>query len=675
MIIDSKGGEFGYELFSTLPYAYHKHLKGELTETISGVDTACFYYFSPKHTERYETRQFAVVDHPNFNIHTTKLSPDITFPDLKQFGIQKNGKPYFIIANKYTTEWGGNPVNFLSLEVLEWLFKLLKPYYEIVYDRALPTDCPEDENKTLSFNDKALLDKYKIKTVNDFKGDSYNKRKLKAYASADRFICINGGNSHLAAYMGGTQILYSAVMKNGDGEFNWMNCISGQQLIRVRNYYDLQREILYFLFNDLLKRGINFKYSRYGDGEFMLIENKLSGISKNDKIPYKADMGKELKKCFDEADYFVGVQPVTHRPKEFRDELSAVIYHEASMESRFKDFMQAIKGKNITYIAPARNLPILETLKKWAKSIEFIECSQQEAWEQREYLLKQAQGTKNDIILLSCAMAAKWVIHYLKDKTAIDMGSVFDTYCGIQNRGYQKDVKRKWNLEPIIVNMATHPEREYYMKQAVYSLLSNNTKPDVINICLNNYKEVPSYLKHPLINAFIPEEDQKAKGKFYSWKKSNGFYLLADDDICYPKDYIGYITHQIEKHKRKAVVGFHATTYPEYVEHYVRGVKRRTHFFDASEFYFCNMLGTGTMAFHTDTVPFTEFKQPNMLDPQMAVHLQKNKIPQLVIERAANYITQIAGSQDGFCIWKSYTNDAKEQADILRQVKMYDYKC
>ena len=50
-IVNSNCPEFGYELLSSVPYAYNLFLKGELEETISGFDTSGLYFFSPKHTE------------------------------------------------------------------------------------------------------------------------------------------------------------------------------------------------------------------------------------------------------------------------------------------------------------------------------------------------------------------------------------------------------------------------------------------------------------------------------------------------------------------------------------------------------------------------------------------------------------------------------------------------
>ena len=41
--VNSNCPEFGYELLSSVPYAYNLYLKGELEETISAFDTSCLY--------------------------------------------------------------------------------------------------------------------------------------------------------------------------------------------------------------------------------------------------------------------------------------------------------------------------------------------------------------------------------------------------------------------------------------------------------------------------------------------------------------------------------------------------------------------------------------------------------------------------------------------------------
>ncbi|HUV84784.1 MAG TPA: hypothetical protein VMV86_03695, partial [Methanosarcinales archaeon] len=89
MIVNSHNIEFGYELISTLPYAYYLHKKGLLKETNSGNDTNCLYYFSPKHTINPEIRSWyntpKAIGTPNIDIHKPFLNKEqFLVPPLKK---------------------------------------------------------------------------------------------------------------------------------------------------------------------------------------------------------------------------------------------------------------------------------------------------------------------------------------------------------------------------------------------------------------------------------------------------------------------------------------------------------------------------------------------------------------------------------------------------------------
>ena len=140
MIINSHNIEFGYELISVIPYAYYLNSIGELTKTISGNDTECLYYFSPKHEINPEQRNYFNVKRvstPNIHIHRSEL-------DLKHFLVPnykahyKNDKFKFskelvIICNRYNTEWHTRPINYFDLDTLKSLFDLLQDKYQVVY--------------------------------------------------------------------------------------------------------------------------------------------------------------------------------------------------------------------------------------------------------------------------------------------------------------------------------------------------------------------------------------------------------------------------------------------------------------------------------------------------------------------------------------------------------------
>ena len=140
MIVNSKNIEFGYELISVLPYAYHLHSIGKLDKTISGMDTECLYYFSPDHKINKAQRSWyntPDVKTPNIDIHKHFLNKDEFLPPpLKEK--YKNKKFKFekepiIICNRHNVEWGVKPINYFNIPTLKKLFKLLQDKYQVVY--------------------------------------------------------------------------------------------------------------------------------------------------------------------------------------------------------------------------------------------------------------------------------------------------------------------------------------------------------------------------------------------------------------------------------------------------------------------------------------------------------------------------------------------------------------
>lgn len=142
MVVDSKNVEFGYELIAALPYAYWHHLNGTLTGTISGHDSAPFYWFSPDHQINPANRDWhntaeAAKEIPNMMIHKARLSKsEWAPPSLKERYAPEAimfYKPTVVIYNRYNKEWNRPPINYFDLPTLRTLFTMLRKDYQIVY--------------------------------------------------------------------------------------------------------------------------------------------------------------------------------------------------------------------------------------------------------------------------------------------------------------------------------------------------------------------------------------------------------------------------------------------------------------------------------------------------------------------------------------------------------------
>lgn len=258
MIVNSNCPEFGYELLSSLPFAYNQYLKGNLTETISAFDTSCLYFFSPKHTETNCQRSWDNMkklwntNFPNINIHRQNLDWDLfSPPPLKEHYKDKSidfKKEKIIIFNRYNKEWGGPPINYLDLNTLDKLFSLLSDDYQIIYINLTKGEKYFDGAKPIFLNDETVLNKHpKVLTIYDVieknPGLTYNEIQLRLFSNCTKFISSNGGQLILSAYFGGENIIFSKKCRelepNVNSFYRWYHKLGGGTFQHVNNYQDL----------------------------------------------------------------------------------------------------------------------------------------------------------------------------------------------------------------------------------------------------------------------------------------------------------------------------------------------------------------------------------------------------------------------------------------------------
>lgn len=261
MVVDSKNVEFGYELVAALPYAYWHHLKGALTGTISGPDSAPFYWFSPDHQINPANRDWhntneAAKDIPNMMIHKPRLDKSQWAPPpLKEKYAPeaiKFSKPTVVIYNRYNKEWNRPPINYFDLATLRTLFTMLRKDYQIVYFNVRGQDDLEDNAHSMDLGDYDMIaNEFKdVIVIHDLVAQhkmTYNEVQLRVFAGCERFITMNGGPSILASYFGGENIIYSRECRElwptVNSFYNWYPDFGGS-IIKVVNHYDDLIEIV-----------------------------------------------------------------------------------------------------------------------------------------------------------------------------------------------------------------------------------------------------------------------------------------------------------------------------------------------------------------------------------------------------------------------------------------------
>src|SRR5690554_2476443 len=107
----------------------------------------------------------------------------------------------------------------------------------------------------------------------------------------------------------------------------------------------------------------------------------------------------------------------------------------------------------------------------------------------------------------------------------------------------------------ISVSLASIPERKNCLHQIVNEIYN---KVDRINVYLNNYTEIPSFLKKEKFFVVMSNVfgDRSALGKlFWCDQINSGYHFIIDDDIQYPEDYFDFLIKKIEQYGGTKIVG------------------------------------------------------------------------------------------------------------------------
>lgn len=230
--IVSFSGEFTPDLAFALPFAYWHFKNGTLKKTEGAKYTNELYFFSPDHTEIYETR----TTEGNYNFETPRIlySQDynmskwipVPLKETYKNDVYTYDKPILIVANRYNMEWDGPPISFLSIDYLETVFLAYQDKYQIIYNRPRPQNITNDNSDVYDLNEYDWIEANFPKIIlmenlfkeNKGKAHNFNHLQMMVYANASHFLSTHGGTGALASYFGGINIILSK--KGGEHHFH-----------------------------------------------------------------------------------------------------------------------------------------------------------------------------------------------------------------------------------------------------------------------------------------------------------------------------------------------------------------------------------------------------------------------------------------------------------------------
>lgn len=125
------------------------------------------------------------------------------------------------------------------------------------------------------------------------------------------------------------------------------------------------------------------------------------------------------------------------------DWIDADCFHKASIKGFFDTFFEAIKDRDVILVAPDR-LMLIDELDYHAS----IEVPLTDCWKEKDRIMTdiRAMIEPESVVLFCAGMPTNVMIDELyqehgKECTFLDMGSVFDPYCGHATRSYHKKLE------------------------------------------------------------------------------------------------------------------------------------------------------------------------------------------------------------------------------------------
>ena len=192
--------------------------------------------------------------------------------------------------------------------------------------------------------------------------------------------------------------------------------------------------------------------------------------------------------------------------------------------------------------------------------------------------------------------------------------------------------------DQITISMASIPERADGMVRVMIDLLPYC---DNFDVCLNGYPADVNYqgFNDPKVNVIrmLVGDGAGAGGKFYASRRTPGYHITVDDDLMYPQDYVATLIRGLEKYKRQAIVGIQGS----FIVQGNASLISIYHQTALSQDIPVHMLGTGTMAYHTDSfnVDMTQF-HPGKIDDQVAAMALQAHVPMIVLAHDANWLKE-----------------------------------
>lgn len=189
--------------------------------------------------------------------------------------------------------------------------------------------------------------------------------------------------------------------------------------------------------------------------------------------------------------------------------------------------------------------------------------------------------------------------------------------------------------------LASIPERAKFLPRVLASL-----RPQVerLHVYLNGWANVPECVRD-LADEYILDPANKGAETKTHWSSSQGIYLSCDDDFLYLDGYVEAMVAAVERWNGRAIVTGHGRTYRTGATHFHHVEPKSVGLFYKRVVggWWVNYGGTGVMAWDASRVRIPNaWPQRNILDAQVAVWAQRERVPMWLVPHEGKWIKPLA---------------------------------
>ena len=192
-----------------------------------------------------------------------------------------------------------------------------------------------------------------------------------------------------------------------------------------------------------LDAGENFKFLRFGDGEFHCYLGSDIVIGKNEHEVYP-ELTNKIRSIVDNLNpsHYNALQPYSLTIPEFKsiipdyNWLNADVFHNASEAGELAPFFRSLQKRDVVLVSNIYN-------KVFNRSWGFIEIRKKNCFQDYNWVVNHiydiCDDSKDKVFLFAASRLSVPVIYDgPEDCTMIDIGSLLDPYIGRVTRGYHK---------------------------------------------------------------------------------------------------------------------------------------------------------------------------------------------------------------------------------------------